>query len=302
LFKNPADSIQFRSLLEKNGSLSDFECELVSSSGEVYHCSLSSFIQTDMISVSEVYHTIVRDLSYRKEIEEQSVQLGKMAIAEHIARGLDDEIRDPLSTINLALQELSSEETIAGHEAIQRNLEIVRLNCDRVSQLVQNFISSTETRTLNLQRHALGDIIDEVLAELDELVSGQRIQLTKTVDLQETEVLLDRQKITEALKVVLINAIEAMHTYPKRIELKAIRNQRFFEISVEDNGSGILPENEPNIFEPFFTTKIRANGLGLTHAQRVLTTHQGQIRYKALPSGSMFTIQIPVQTDSTPWL
>ncbi len=42
-----------------------------------------------MISVSEVYHTIIRDLSYRKHIEEKSVNLGKMSISEHIAKGLE---------------------------------------------------------------------------------------------------------------------------------------------------------------------------------------------------------------------
>lgn len=41
-----------------------------------------------------VYHAIIRDLSYRKHIEENSVNLGKMSISEHIAKGLGDEIRN----------------------------------------------------------------------------------------------------------------------------------------------------------------------------------------------------------------
>ncbi|WP_256002902.1 hybrid sensor histidine kinase/response regulator [Pedobacter deserti] len=302
LFRNPVDAEQFHHLLETKGLLSDFECEMVSGTGDVYHCSLSSFIQTDMISVTETYHTIVRDLSYRKQIEDQSVNLGKMAISEHIARGLGDELRDPLSTINLALEELASEEGFAYNESVQRNLEIVRANCDRLNQLIHNFISSTETKTLNLQRHDLSEVIDEALAGIQDLIAGHGIQLSREVNLSGAQAFVDRQKMVEALKIVLVNAVEAMETYPKQIRVKASINEKSFEIAVEDNGPGILPGNRSKIFEPFFTTKIRANGLGLTHAQRLLTTHHGEIRYKALPSGSQFLIQVPVYKDSTLWL
>jgi PAS domain S-box-containing protein len=302
IFKNRTDIEKFRDLLEKNGSLTDFECELVSKDGTSYHCSLSSFIQTDMISVSEVYHTIIRDLSYRKHIEEKSVNLGKMSISEHIAKGLGDEIRDPLSAINLAVDELASDQALAYSESVQSYLEIIKTNCDRVTRLMQNFISSTETKTLNLQRHSIAEVIEETMTEVEDLIVGHNIKLTKQLMESEHKVLLDKTKVKSALISVIKNAVEAMQTYPKIIHITSISDQDVFEIGIEDNGAGVSQKNQDKIFEPFFTTKKRASGLGLTHAQRVLTTHNGSIKLKSLANGSLFLIRIPIYNEGALWL
>jgi len=302
IFKNSADAEKFRDLLERNGSLSDFECELIAKNGEVYHCSLSSFIQVDMISVSEVYHTIVRDLSYRKHIEEKSVHIGKMSISEHIAKGLGDEIRDPLSTINLVIDELASDVTLVCNESVQSYLEIIKTNCDSVTKLMQNFISSTETKTLNLQRHSIREVIDETLTDMEGLILGHNIKLTKQLLESEQKVLLDKNKVKSALMSVIQNAVEAMQSYPKTIYITSSTDKDMFEIGIEDNGTGVSLQNQDKIFEPFFTTKKRANGLGLTHAQRVLTTHNGSIAFKPLTSGSLFLIRIPVYNEGALWL
>jgi len=301
LFRRIEDAERFRNLLEKNGSLNDFECELKGREGQYYHCSLSSFIQTDLVSVAEVYHTIIRDLSYRKHIEEKSVNMGKMSISEHIAKGLGEEIRDPLSTINLAVDELASDQELSYNESVQGCLEIIKANCDRVSRLVQNFISSTETKTLNLQRHSLSEVIEETLKEAEELIVGHGIRLIRELEEPGHKVLLDKAKIKVALSSVIRNAAEAMSAYPKEIRISSTSDQSMFEISIEDNGSGVSPANRDKIFEPFFTTKKRANGLGLTHAQRVLTTHNGSIALKPLDRGSLFLIRIPVYHEGPVW-
>jgi len=301
VFSNAADAERFRELMESNGSLSDFECELISSKSEVYYCSLSSFIQTDMVNMEEVYHTIIHNLSHRKNIEERSVSLGKMSISEHIAKGLGEEIRDPLSSVNLALDELAADSSIVYNETIQSYLEIIKSNCDRVNQLMQNFISSTETKTLNLQRHNILTVIEEAISEVQDLIIGHNIKLTTEFHQSEQKVLLDKPKIKNALVSVIKNAVEAMQTYPKMIHISSSADGGMYEISVEDNGTGVDPKNQEKIFEPFFTTKKRASGLGLTHAQRVLTTHNGSIKLKQLTQGSLFLISIPIYHEGTLW-
>nr|WP_198160691.1 hybrid sensor histidine kinase/response regulator [Pedobacter panaciterrae] len=301
IFNKAEDAERFRELMESNGYLSDFECELISSKSEVCYCSLSSFIQTDMVNVEEVYHTIIHDLSHRKNIEERSVSLGKMSISEHIAKGLGEEIRDPLSTINLALDELAADPAIVYNETIQSYLEIIKSNCERVNQLMQNFISSTETKTLNLQRHNILTVIEEAISEVEDLIVGHNIKLTTQFHQSEQKVLLDKPKIKNALVSVIKNAVEAMQSYPKIIHITSTADRGMYEIGVEDNGTGVDPKNQEKIFEPFFTTKKRAGGLGLTHAQRVLTTHNGSIKLKRLAQGSLFLIRIPIYHEGTLW-
>lgn len=299
IFRDPKDAEKFRELLEKNGILNDFECELTANDGQVFPCSLSSFIQIDMINVAEVYHTIIRDLRYRKHIEEKSVNMGKMSISEHIAKGLGEEIRDPLSTINLAVDELAADAALAYNESLQGYLEIIKTNCDRVTRLVHNFIFSTETNTLNLQRHSILEVIAETLAETEDLFVGHNIKLTQQLTGTDQKLLLDKPKIKTALISIIKNAVEAMQTYPKCIHITSGPDQDMFEIGIEDNGGGVHPMNQDKIFEPFFTTKKRASGLGLTHAQRVLTSHNGNIKLKPLANGSLFLIRIPVYHELT---
>lgn len=297
IFRNAAERERFRELLEASGSLRDFECELVSKDGMIYHCSISSFIQMDLINFAEVYHTIIRDLSYRKDIEDQSVIQGKMAISERIAKGLGQEIRDPLTAINLVLDELAAQEDISGNESIQAYLEIIKGNCNQVSGLMQNFISSTETKTLNMQRCDIVELVEESISEMDDLLVGHHIKLSMDLVKLEEKILLDRLKIKEVLRNVIQNAVEAMQSYPKLIHISSIKNGRFYEISITDNGPGIDLSKRNKIFEPFFTTKKRANGLGLTHAQRVLTTHNGSLKFR----DEAFVIQLPIDNEISLW-
>ncbi|RZK75078.1 MAG: response regulator [Pedobacter sp.] len=302
VFKNLNDRVTFGELLEKNGALVNFECELISRQGIVSYCSLSSFIQTDMVNLSEVYHTIVRDLSYRRNMEERSVNLGKMSISAHIAKGLGEEIRDPLSTINLALDELASDNDITGNETIQSYIEIIKNNCDRVNQLMQNFISSTETKTLNLQRHNIVEVIEEAISDTEDLITGHSVRLIKELVPYEQMILLDKPKIKNVLVSIISNAVEAMQTYPMTITITGTIDKDVYRIAVADTGTGIEPQNREMIYEPFFTTKKRAGGLGLTHAQRVLTTHGGSMKFEPLANGSLFMIQIPIYHESTLWI
>ena len=297
LFKNAREREHFRELLEASGSLKDFECELLSKSGEIYYCSLSSFIQMDLINFSEVYHTIIRDLSYRKGIEDQSVRLGKMDISEHIAKGLGEEIRDPLSAINLVLDELGAQEEISGNEGIQASLEIIKGNCDRVTGLIQNFISSTETKTLNLQRYNVAEVVEETLEDLEDLLLGHHIQLEVNLARLDEKLLLDKAKIKEVIRNVIKNAVEAMTIYPKIITVSGARVSDVYEICITDNGPGVDPKHRGKIFEPFFTTKKRASGLGLTHSQRVLTTHNGSLKLR----DDGFVIEFPLQSEVSIW-
>ncbi|TDQ09636.1 ATP-binding response regulator [Pedobacter metabolipauper] len=302
LFKNTIDGEKFRNLLEKKGALIDFECELLAKDGTAFYCSLSSVIQIDMIRVSEVYHTIIRDLSYRKDIEEKSVKIGKMSISEHIARGLAEEVRDPLTTINFALDELAADENLLANETVQSYIEIIKNNCDKLNMLMHDFISSTETKTLNLQRHSIVEIIEEAVSEMDDLISGENIRLTMKLEETEQKVLLDKPKIKHAITSVIKNAVEAMTSFPKTILIRGTADRDRYEIGIKDNGCGVSIENRDYIFEPFFTTKKRANGLGLTHAQRVLTTHKGNIEYESLPEGSLFLLHIPLYYEEELWL
>ena len=70
---------------------------------------------------------------------------------------------------------------------------------------------------------------------------------------------------------------------------------------IQDDGSGVAPENIPRLFEPFFTTKAvgKGTGLGLHIAYDIVKKHRGTIEVRSeLGKGTAFTVRLPVSTEA----
>lgn len=294
LFYTQEDRENFIQELETKGAVSDFECQMVSNKGQVYFCSLSSFLQIDPQNMVEVYHTIIHDLTHRKHQETKFIHESKFSISEHIAKGFAEEIRNPLSTINLVLYDLTTDESLAYNENLQSNLETIKNNIDNINQLTRNFIESTENKPISTQKVGIKQLIEEALTEINDLILGHRIVLEKHLLPSEVYLSVDKKQIKKALVNVLKNAVEGMETYPKVLNISSINDSGFYSILIEDNGKGINQELEHQIFEPFFTTKKDAEGLGLTEAERTLLAHNGNIVFKPQDTGSLFVVQLPI--------
>ena len=74
------------------------------------------------------------------------------------------------------------------------------------------------------------------------------------------------------------------------------RDVRGVEITVQDSGPGISPENISRVFQPFFTTKKDGTGLGLATCKRIITDHGGTITVASVPGmGATFRIWLPAK-------
>ncbi len=71
--------------------------------------------------------------------------------------------------------------------------------------------------------------------------------------------------------------------------------QEVLRITVQDDGSGIKPEDVPHVFDPFFTTKDYGTGLGLSVVHGIVQEHGGQIEVESrLSKGTTFHILLPL--------
>ena len=100
---------------------------------------------------------------------------------------------------------------------------------------------------------------------------------------------------------LLVHAAQAIQA-DGRITLRTRADAEWVEISIQDTGYGITPENMPKLFDPFFTTKEigQGTGLGLSVVYGIVHEHGGQIDVASRTGqGTTFTIYLPIAGPET---
>jgi signal transduction histidine kinase len=180
---------------------------------------------------------------------------------------LAHEIRNPLSTINLAVDMLK----LTNDEHEKRTcLDIIARNSLRINDLLTDLLTSYQLDVIKLQKYSIDQLIDEVLIIIGDRLTMKNIKVLKYYSTIDCKILLNKEKIKIALTNIIINAVEAMPLESGRLKLvtKLVNGKCIVEI--EDNGSGISKENMKKIFTPYFTSKPGGIGLGLSSSLDIL--------------------------------
>lgn len=298
LYYQKQDSVRFSELMDKSGALNDFETDFITKNSEVKRVSVSAFLQIDQHATEELYYCIIHDITDRKKDEKASVDAEKIAVTERIAKSLAKEITNPLSNINLSIEQLKTE-LQSEDDSVNLYIDIIKNNFERINHLIGDFINSTQSIELNIQPRTLNILIDESIEKaLPEMEKGG-IAFTK--DFSETDLLVDvdYDRMTQVFYNILINAVQAS---PREIKIKIYEANDQAIIEITDDGGGISDENKGKIFEPFFTTKQKNLGLGLTNAQKNIISHKGKVEFESVKGrGAKFTITLPLTNQTQLW-
>jgi signal transduction histidine kinase len=131
------------------------------------------------------------------------------------------------------------------------------------------------------------------------------VAITRGAELDESipPLVIDKQRMREALVNLVKNAIEAAGTHGAEFDESTQRgyircatkmNGERVLLSVTDNGPGISSCNLTRVFDPYWTTKADGSGLGLTLVFKVIQAHNGEITVHSSPGeGACFLISLP---------
>ncbi len=119
----------------------------------------------------------------------------------------------------------------------------------------------------------------------------------------------DEGQISQVINNIVINALHAMPTGGKiKITASNIasikdkvpitpQQEKYIQVSIEDNGCGICREDLSKIFDPYFTTKEKGSGLGLASSYSIIKNHNGNITvHSTVNKGTIFDIYLPAST------
>ncbi len=126
---------------------------------------------------------------------------------------------------------------------------------------------------------------------------AKRKGITFEFNLQDTEVLGDKQSLVHLAVILMDNAIKYSPKNTKAaVTLKNDHGHAVLE--VKDQGAGIKESDLPQIFNRFFRADIsrskEGTGLGLSIAKKITESHSGTIHVESDSSGSVFTIKLPI--------
>jgi nitrogen fixation/metabolism regulation signal transduction histidine kinase len=212
--------------------------------------------------------------------------LQKISAWQEMARRLAHEIKNPLTPIHLAAQQLR--EKYAGDDPEFRRLldqstEIIEEEVATLRRLTTDFSAFARLPEVRPQLVDLREFLEECEQSLMHL-GEQGVAVVWEVPSDPIPVLIDRMMMKRVLDNLTRNAAEALvgaEVKEPRIRITAARTggrkHPEVELRVADNGPGIQPEHHPSIFDPYFTTKSEGTGLGLAICKKIVLEHGGRI-------------------------
>jgi len=232
----------------------------------------------------------VNDISKRKNAQKELMDAEKLAVTGRVSRTIAHEVRNPLTNIDLSLQQLK-EELKTDSAAASPFLDIISRNSMRINQLITELLNSSKPTQIEVKECNVNEVLDDTLQLAIDRIHLKKIKLVKEYSSKIPMVMLDAEKIQTALLNLIINAVEAMEEEKGVLTIRTRNAANRCVIEVEDNGSGISKENLENLFVPFFSKKSKGMGLGLTAAQNIIISHKGTIDVEStVGKGTKFTV------------
>ena len=256
------------------------------------------------------FEIISRDITARKSMEDQLINMEKLASVGTLAAGVAHEINNPIAVI-LGFSEILLEQT-AEMPDIQETLKIIEEEGLKCKKIVENLLTFARTPERAETSTNISEALGKMVMVVKNTMLTNKIRLESDIAADLPRVQGDPQELQQVFINLINNAVGAMKGGGVlKIRTRLIDQGRRLAIEFEDTGSGIPKRNQPKIFDPFFTTKKvgEGTGLGLSMSYGIIKKFGGDINFVSYPAeeypekhGTIFTVQLPVtdQTEPTP--
>ncbi len=237
-----------------------------------------------------------------RESRDRIVYLEKISGWQDVARRLAHEIKNPLTPMKLAFQQL--EARWQKSDARDRDPdfgklvadagEIVRDEIGTLQRLVDEFSSFAKLPEVRPEPADLAEFVDDFLRTSPQLQEQAEIEVVKAAG--PCPVALDRTLMRRVLTNLCANAVEAAHPGRAHVHLGVARARDRAVLTVADEGPGIERPLRERIFDPYFTTKGSGTGLGLAIVKKIVLQHGGEIQVGDRPGGgASFSVVLPLR-------
>jgi len=253
--------------------------------------------QDELAELGSAFNTMLDDLDQTRA---QLEYLQRMGVWQDVARRLAHEIKNPLTPIQLAVQQCVSSYR-GGDPRFAKLLvdtgEIVEEEIESLRRLVDTFRTLGALPKVEKAPIELAEVIEEL--KLDPTIAAR---VTLRAPGQPVTVRADKLLLKRVLANLIENAIdageEAGTAGDVAIGWAADPARDVVTITVDDHGKGVSDANRDTIFEPYVTTKATGTGLGLAIARKIAIEHGGDLVLapeRAPTGGARFVVSLPLR-------
>jgi len=235
--------------------------------------------------------TIMHDVTQEREVDRMKTEF--ISTAAH-------ELRTPLTSIQGFSEIMLTRDDISEEEK-KRFLNYINKQAISLTSIVSDLldIARIESRkgfSLNKVYCNIGDIISQVVPYFREYAQKHRFEVV--LPKKPVELYVDKQKMEQVFRNIISNAIKYSPD-GGLIQLTGRLSADHFEVSVEDQGVGMTPEQVEKIFDKFYRADvsdkaIEGTGLGMTIVKHIVEVHGGEIWVESeLGKGTIVRFMIP---------
>ena len=255
----------------------------------------------------------VRDITERRQLEEQLRQSQKLEAIGRLASGVAHDFNNILMSImgsaDLILMDAK------GNDGLSSETSEIKLSVERGAGLTRQLLAFSRRQATRPQLFDLSEVIGGMETMLRRLI-GPEIDI-RIVRHASPTVRADPAQIEQVILNLAINARDAM---PEGGRLTVTLDEvdldewaaamvgeaqagRYTRLTVTDTGTGMDEQTRAKLFEPFFTTKEqgKGTGLGLSIVYGIVKQSGGHITVTTEPGqGATFLIYLPIAAAAEP--
>lgn len=254
-------------------SFAEIECNFRHREGRIVVLESSGMPILDKEGNLTGFRGFGRNITDRKQLEEQLLQAQKMEAIGQLAGGVSHDFNNILTAINgfVFILEMKLED-----EELKKYVEQIRMAAERAAGLTDSLLAFSRKQIVCLKPLHINNVILETEKLLSRLIR-EDVEIRTDLCEQDLVVLGDETKIEQIIINLATNARDAMPgggilsirteycTMKEGMDSSILpgRPASYVHLTVSDTGLGIDKNAQDRIFEPFFTTKEVGKGTGL---------------------------------------
>lgn len=264
---------------------------------------ISSVVKEEEISLPEVLNILDETQKAKesnKELKERDKQ--KDEFLDTVAH----ELKTPITSIR-ALSEILLDDDEIDNKTKNEFLSSIVLESKRVSRLINNILDLEKLATgkdqLDLKENSIERTINQSINVVKQIAINKNVEINNE-GIHDKLLIYDEDRIQQVIINLLSNAVKFSSEKSGLVFIYTHINMNKVEISVEDNGKGIDPNDLISIFDKFYQSKNQTilkpvgSGLGLAISKQIVESHNGKIWAENLnPQGARLTFTLPFKIE-----